>query len=903
IGGVALNREVVRWLEQACPDRIMVPDDPELLAARGAAAHGAPPARFAPPPADAGASAFARFSWSLTLEKSSYPSFATEETWEDATGSEIRVTRWPRGGAVRAWLGVDIGSTSTKAVLVDENGDVLADVYRKTAGDPIGATQRLLRAIQDLATRRETTLEILGVGTTGSGRRMVGTVLGADAVVNEISAHVAGAARVDPTIDTIFEIGGQDAKYMHVVDGNVRDSNMNYVCAAGTGSFVEEIAGKLGYPVSQAGPEVMGIHPPHATDRCTVFMEQDMTQLVQSGATPREAFAAVMVAVVKNYLLKVVGNRHRSRTRIFFQGATARNPALVAAFEKLLDVEMVVSPYCHVMGAWGVALLTRHMLGRAATRFRGLDLDHRAVRLRKSRCDLCHNNCTITHAAIEGVDEEPSWGYLCGRDPDDRSARVNPNDRLLKKRQRLWLEAGRGVDVAANAPVIGIPRALSTYTYLPLWRRFFNRLGFQVKLTGPTTQEIRELGSRMSGAEFCFPAKVFIGHAAWLALHEGVDFLFLPQMKYEEASEHVTVSSFCPYVQATPATTRAALRLNGLDTVRILRPVVNLRLSRIQQVEQLAAALSKPLGVNWLRLRLAWREALLVQREFEQRVRDLGIAALEETRRSGEKALVVVGRPYNLYDTGVNLGLPSRLADQGRRVIPLDAMPSDLSRLGARYQNTFWGYGQKILATLEDVAADPLLDAVYLTNFSCGPDSFLLSFADEIMGNKPLLKLELDEHGSDTGYLTRIEAFFDVLRQPHVDSVERPAFREPPSDLHDHTVWVPNMHPYTTGLVAAALRANGYAAQALPIETQASFELGRSVTRGSECLPMALTVGSLLAELRAAPAGSKHAFFMPSSQGPCRFGQYAALHRQILDREGFRDVPIMCPTHYRGLAG
>ena len=294
---------------------------------------------------------------------------------------------------------------------------------------------------------------------------MVGQVIGADAIINEISAHVTGAVETDPSIDTIFEIGGQDSKYMHVVDGHIRDANMNYVCAAGTGSFVEEQANKLGYPVDQVGPAVIGLHPMRASDRCTVFMEQDVAKLVQSGTSPEQALAGVMVSVVKNYLNKVVGNRHRSREKVFFQGATARNPALVAAFERLLDVEMVVSPYCHVMGAFGVALLTRQaMRDRGATRssFRGLDLEQRQIEIRYDTCRLCQNDCKITYADIEGMDESPSWGYMCGRDPEESKVRVSRHDRPLRLRERLWREAGRGISVPEYAPIVGIPRALTT---------------------------------------------------------------------------------------------------------------------------------------------------------------------------------------------------------------------------------------------------------------------------------------------------------------------------------------------------------------------------------------------------------------------------------------------------------
>ena len=908
IGGVALNQEVVSWIQHDCPGLIEVPGQPHLVAACGAALW-AKPARnglvLAVRREGASPNGNGRFPWTLTLEKSSHPSFATEQSYEDADRNEIRVTRWREGDTVRAYLGIDIGSTSTKAILTDETGGVIADIYRKTSGDPLAATRLLFRALRALAAGKRSRLDILGAATTGSGRKIVGHVIGADAIINEISAHVAGAAHVDPSVDTIFEIGGQDAKYMHVVDGHIRDANMNYVCAAGTGSFVEEQALKLGYEVSEAGPAVLGLQPPRATDRCTVFMEQDLAQLIRTGSTPQEAFAAVMVSVVKNYLNKVVGNRYRSRDRIFFQGATARNPALVAAFEQLLDVEVVVSPYCHVMGAYGVALLTRRVMqerGRGVSTFRGLDLDQREVALSKDTCEICQNHCAITRTTIDGQ-AGPSWGYMCGREPDERRMRLTPHSRLLRRRRKLWLEAGRGVDVPEGAPVVGIPQALSIYTYLPLWRRFFNRLGYQIRLSGGTTQAIRDLGGRMSGAEFCFPAKGFLGHVAALAVKEGVDFIFLPEMKNEVPNEHVTTSTFCPYVQAAPSYARAALALNAMDSVRLLSPIVDLRLEARTLLKRLASQLGPALNRSPLQIEDAWRDAYEVQRGFERRLRDEGAAAIEEARACGEKLLVIVGRSYNIYDSGLNLDLPEKLAEQGRTVLPLDFLTLDLSRLGERYRNIYWGYGQKILAALEDVAHNELLDAVYFTNFSCGPDSFLLTYASEIMGHKPYLALELDEHGSDTGYMTRIEAFFDVLRRPRKGNPARRPFVAPPAEINGRRLWIPDMHPYATELAAAAMRGGGFDARALPPETERSFELGRSVTRGSECLPTALTIGSLIATMRSSPPDMKHAFFLASAQGPCRFGQYVTLHRQILDREGFDDVPILAPSSYMGYAG
>jgi predicted CoA-substrate-specific enzyme activase len=959
IGGVALNSEVLRWLRSAYPELIVIPHEPHLIAAMGAA-HKAAEFSLERLDADTGHRGARRthrhipvtngkrerLPWPLTLEKSHFPSFETAESYVDADGNEVRVSQWPDGDEVRAFLGVDVGSTSTKLVLTDEEDRVLVDVYRKTAGDPVHAAQALFQALSTLEERKGSKIRVLGVGTTGSGRKIIGAVIGADLVINEISAHVAGASATDPTVETIFEIGGQDAKYMNLVDGCIRDANMNYVCAAGTGSFLEEQAQKLGYKVQEAGPAVLGVAPPPATDRCTVFMEQDLTKLIEAGASPQEAFAAVLVAVAKNYLQKVVGNRPRSREKIFFQGATARNPALVAAFERLLDVRVEVSPYCHVLGAYGTALLTRQRMreqGIEQSAFRGLDLASRDIGLDTEECTLCNNSCTITYAAIGGCDERPSWGYQCGRDPEETKVRVTPHARLLRHRQRLWKNLGK-LQVSKSAPVIGIPQALATYTYLPLWRRFFNRLGYQVRLSGPTTEPIRELGSRLSGADFCFPAKVLLGHAATLGARDDVAFVFIPQMTNAPLNEHAKVSCFCPYTQASPAYTRAAFELNDMDAGRLLAPVVDLRLASKPMAQKLAHSLAGPLDRTRKQIQKAWEDALAVQRDFQSQCLEEGLKTIKEARRNNEPLVAIVGRPYNTFDQGLNLGLPEKLAEQGRTVLPMEYLPLDPMSLEERFRDLYWGYGRQILTALSEVAQTDGFDAVYLTNFGCGPDSFLLTYATEIMGKKPFLVLELDEHGADTGYMTRIEAFFDVLAKSRgaldtgavkstgaSDSREQggvaaeaiPSLQQaslstssapltgdersaaaagPAMDAHDYTIWIPNMHPFCTELTAAALRSCGLRSKALPLETKQSYEVGRAVTRGSECLPAALTIGSFLNQLRS-NGKEKQALFMPTAQGPCRFGQYITLHRQILDREGFPEAQLVTPSHQDGFMG
>jgi len=263
-------------------------------------------------------------------------------------------------------------------------------------------------------------------------------------------------------------------------------------------------------------------------------------------------------------------------------------------------------------------------------------------------------------------------------------------------------------------------------------------------------------------------------------------------------------------------------------------------------------------------------------------------------------AVVILGRPYNTFDPGANLDLPQKIAGLGLPVVPLEFLPLDEEPLGEEFRNSFWNFGRKILEAARYVARTPNLYAIYFSNFSCGPDSFIQTYAESIMGEKPMLMLELDEHGADAGYMTRLEAFADVLRENEIRTAARFSFSPPPADrasLKGRTLWVPPMHEVATPFIAAAMRANGYDAQPLPVEDAEAFALGRAHTRGGECLPCPATLGTfikMVEDTGGDPSG--HALFMPTASGPCRFGQYCTLNRVIFDRMGWDEIPVVSWT-------
>ncbi|MGL4368714.1 MAG: acyl-CoA dehydratase activase, partial [Spirochaetota bacterium] len=450
----------------------------------------------------------------LDLKKSTpWKDCSAESRIED--GNEIRIQREISAGEPFA-LGIDIGSTSTKLALLDCSGEVVLDIYRKTGGDPVAAAAKLFASLSSIVKGKN--IEICAAAATGSGRKLIGRIIGADLIVNEITAHFAGARASDPGIETIFEIGGQDSKYIRGSHGNVADCNMNFVCAAGTGSFIEEQASRLGFDVRDIGGIITGLSTPHTSDRCTVFMEQDINKLLREGYSREEALAGVIYSIAKNYMARVVGARPVTGDKIFFQGATARNKGLVAAFELLTGKEVIVSPNCHVMGSFGAALLAQKAVS-GKSRFRGLDVFTAGFDISYETCTQCLNKCTIS-VVVSPDGAKDSWGYKCGR--EEGGARPEKADdhfrSVLSMMDRKASSKERG-----TRGLIGIPRALSHYSYLPLWRTFFEELGYEVKVTGVSTRKEKEKGVRIAKADFCFPVKVALAHTQELSQLEIVD--------------------------------------------------------------------------------------------------------------------------------------------------------------------------------------------------------------------------------------------------------------------------------------------------------------------------------------------------------------------------------------------
>jgi len=831
----------------------------------------------------------------LLLEKSKILNI--KPTYEDIIEDvEVRIHKWEKGEKLKVYLGIDVGSTSTKCVLMKENYEIAADFYTKTLGEPITAINKIFNVILKVKDKMDSEIKILGSGTTGSGRKLIGKFISSDLIVNEITAHAKGALHFYPDAEVIFEIGGQDSKYIRLKNGEVFDCNMNYVCAAGTGSFLEEQAQNLGFDIKKVSDLIMGISPPLTSERCTVFMEQDIKNLLNEGFSKEEAMAASIYSVVQNYLNRVVGKRYIPKGKIFFQGATARNKALIAGFEKVCEREIIVSPFCHVMGALGTAILVKQTLSKKTT-FKGFEIKDKDFKIWYNNCTLCENSCKITY--LKTGEEVVSFGYQCGREPDEKKKRKRKELNLFDfYEEKTFKIKDKSVEKKYK---VHIPKSLSIYTLFPFYKTFLESLNFQVFLSKNPKRDTLEKGKEICSSDFCLPVKLSFGVFSEILEKDG--FLFLPWVINYPLKEGKYWDYLCPYVESNPGYITQTFESMGLKKDRCITPVFDFKLPLNSLIKDLYECFKK-FGVKKEEIKKALIKAIKSQREFEDKIKEKGKEIFKEIHEKKEKCIVLFGRPYVIFSSAINLLIPLKFANLNLRVIPWNFL-TGLTKKECEIENMYWYYPRKILDVAKIVKEKDNLYPVYITCFSCGPDSFLLSYLEEIFKNKPFLILEIDEHSGDAVFQTRIDAFYDVIKGDKARE-EKEAFNKrvfvskKEEDAYERTIWIPSMHPEGARLFAASFRRYGFKAKALPLSNETHFEKGRKLLRGSECLPCALTIGTFIQEIKKQKG--KHTLFMPTSQGPCRFGQYRILQKIIFERENL-DINILSPNSYNAYEG
>jgi predicted CoA-substrate-specific enzyme activase len=827
-------------------------------------------------------------------------------------------------------IGFDIGSTGAKAVALDlETQETVWAAYRQTLGDPVGAAQDLLRRFSASPAAK---YPVVAFGATGSGREIAGSLLvacyGREAVfvVNEIVAHATGALHFDARVDTIFEIGGQDAKYIRLAEGRIVDCAMNEACSAGTGSFIEEQGRKFAgiKDIQQLGQIALSSSSGVSLGQhCSVFMAEVIDEAVAAGVEQPAIISGLYDSIVKNYLNRVKGNRSVGKV-IFCQGMPFSSSALAAAVAQQTGSEVIVPPNPGGVGALGIALLALNELDLSQTapldptRFLEAKVDQKDTFVCSSirGCGGAGNHCRIErlNTAIGSRSQVFTWGGGCSL--HDQGARKKKLPDLAPDPFRERGEIMKTI-IAQFAAHSGKPRIALSDEFmlkglLPFFSTFFHEAGFDVEIVSNGGSDTLKRGIQTAQAAFCAPMQLFHGLAGHM-FETAADWIFVPMLRSLPRPHEQRCSVVCPIVQAAPDLIRRIMsQSNGCkegQKQRLLAPCIDFDEGGLESRGFLASCrtLAQELKLKDSQWRRAWRAGVEAQAAFDKACRQIGGRALEFCHAERIMPVIVLGRNYTIYNTVLNSNIPAILREQGVIGVPVDCFPLDENM--PMFSDMYWGYGQDILRVAHQVRRTPGAYALYCSNYSCGPDSFNLHFAAYVMEGKPFSIIETDGHSGDAGTKTRIEAFLHCAEEDargsrksavlnHFGSVQlstKQSERYIPRAGSNERMLLPYIGP-ASEVAAAMFCGLGLNAEALPPPTAETLRMGRRHTSGKECLPMPLTLGSLIQRLENAKDGDRFVYMMAGTDGPCRFGVYNLLNTTVLERLGWRDrVRIWSP--------
>ncbi len=758
-GGMSKNRAVMKYLSEYV-DTMTIPDEAYFFEALGTALWAE----------ENGAGVITDMESIFHKGKTSFTFLEPLKKFEKMVTFKEgnRITPDPGDECI---IGLDVGSTTTKAVLVRTKDDgIAASVYLRTDGNPIKASRACYAALHEQLQGID--VSIVGLGVTGSGRQIAGLHALTDGVINEIIAHARAATYYDADVDTIFEIGGQDAKYTYITNSVPSDYAMNEACSAGTGSFLEEAAYEsLGIEVTDIGDIAMTAeNPPNFNDQCAAFISSDIKTAFQEGISKEDVIAGLVYSICLNYTNRVKGNRQVGK-KIFMQGGVCYNKAVPVAMAALVDCEIIVPPEPGLMGSYGVALEVKSQIEKGFLEKKQFDLTNLIGREvsydepficagGKEKCDLA---CSINRIRIEG--KVYPFGGACNRYINMRR-NINVDAKefdLSRYRQHLLFHDyfPDQIGLEDSAPRIGLNRTFHNHLVLPLYSHFFDQLGMRVVLS----DEVHQDGIDRKTTSFCFPCEISLGLFDNL-LDKGVDHIFMPHIEEMFVNEKKNVRKefhcTCIFIQGESFYLQEVFgdRRDEFEG-KFITPTLNFAKGFEYEIEAFAK-IAEQLGKTKEEGREAFRYAMQKQKEFTASCKDAAAKVLDKIEADPDSfGVVLLGRPYNSFAKEANKGIPTKFASRGIYLIPFDMLPWEEM---PEDHEMFWEMGHRIMKAVHFVKRHPQLFATYIMNFLCAIDSILISKYRDVMATKPSLTLELDGHTADAGINTRIEAFLDIVR-------------------------------------------------------------------------------------------------------------------------------------------
>lgn len=800
------------------------------------------------------------------------------------------------------FLGIDAGSTTTKATLIDADKNLLYSFYRSNEGNPLEAVRTMLKELYSLLPQGA---YIANTCVTGYGEGLIKTAFKADLGEIETMAHYKAAEEFLPGVEFILDIGGQDMKCMKIKDNAIYNIILNEACSSGCGSFLETYAKSVNLDTDAFADEALfASHPVDLGTRCTVFMNSKVKQAQKEGASIGDISAGLSYSVIKNALYKVIKLRNPDEAgeKIVVQGGTFMNNAVLRSIEKIIGKNVVRPDIAGLMGAYGCALIAKeHWLEDTESSLITRDeLDSFTVEHTNGRCSGCENRCILTVNKF-GDGSRFITGNRCEKGAGG-AQHTNKLPNLYEyKLQRLFGYKPLS-DFDAVRGTVAIPRVLNMYENYPFWFTFFTELKFRVMLSPPSSKSIYEMGMEtISSDTACYPAKLVHGHIKWL-VENGAKWIFYPCLNYERREDSTAPNHYnCPIVATYPE-----VIANNMDDifeenmVRFSHPFLP-----YDNDLKLANMLHKEFKEFHIKKEDIMRAVNLARKEqvrFKNDIRKQGEYSLKLARQKGKKSIVLSGRPYHL-DPEINHGIDKLINSFGMVVLTEDSvahmaeLPRPLRVLDQ------WVYHSRLYKAASFVGTCDDVELIQLNSFGCGLDAVTTDQVEEICrnSNKLYTVLKIDE-GSNLGAakirIRSLKAAMEerekngVKAQPSSEPYERKLFTEEMRE--NYNILVPQMSPIHFSYMEEAMKACGYNAVLLPPVDKNSVEEGLKYINNDACYPTIVTLGQIISALKSGQYDlDKTAVFMSQTGGGCRASNYVALLRKALKDLDMEQVPVV----------
>ncbi|WP_394919035.1 acyl-CoA dehydratase activase-related protein [uncultured Robinsoniella sp.] len=797
------------------------------------------------------------------------------------------------------FLGIDAGSTTTKAALVGEDGSLLYSFYSSNNGSPLNTT---ISAIKEIYSLMPDCATIAYSCSTGYGEALIKAALMLDEGEVETVSHYYAAAFFDPEVDCILDIGGQDMKCIKIKNNTVDSVQLNEACSSGCGSFIETFAKSLNYSVQDfAKAALFAKHPIDLGTRCTVFMNSKVKQAQKEGAEVSDISAGLAYSVIKNALYKVIKVSDASELgrHIVVQGGTFYNDAVLRSFEKIAECEAIRPDIAGIMGAFGAALIARERYNEnVETTMLSIDkINKLQFTTTMAKCKGCTNHCRLTVNRFTGGRQFVS-GNRCERGLGKEKNKDNiPN--LFDFKNKLMFSYTPLEEDEAVRGTVGIPRVLNMYDNYPFWFTFFNQLKYKVVLSPPSTHKIYELGIESIPSESeCYPAKLAHGHVTWL-IRQGINFIFYPCIPYErnefpEANNHYN----CPIVTSYAENIKNNIEEIKTEKINFCNPFLS-----FTSVETICSQLYKtfpriPAEEVKAAVQAGWDELDRIRMEMYRKGEET-IAYLKETGRHG---IVLAGRPYHI-DSEINHGIPELINSYGVAVLTEDSVSHLNQPERPLIVMDQWMYHSRLYAAANYVKTTENLDLIQLNSFGCGLDAVTTDSVNDILANsgKIYTCLKIDEVNNLGAARIRVRSLLSAIRvreerkmcrciQPA--NMKRVVFTE--EMKKDYTILCPQMSPIHFGLVEAAFNTSGFRLEVLNTDDKAAVDMGLKYVNNDACFPSLIVVGQIMDAVHSGKYNlDKTAVLISQTGGGCRASNYIGFIRRALEKAGYPNIPVI----------